>query len=187
MEYLTIFLIAIGLCFDSFAVSVSSGLIRQEITFNQALRIAISLAFFQGMMPLAGWLLGTKLTNHIGQWDHWIAFTLLAALGGKMLYESLFVNEEEKDFDPLNFWVIIGMSIATSIDALIVGFTLAIVSVTIFESVIIIGFVTFLVSMLGILFGKKSGNVLGKKVEILGALILIGIGVKFLIEHLLFH
>ena len=186
MEYFTIFLIAIGLCFDSFAVSVSSGLTHQKIKFHQALRIAFSLAFFQGLMPLVGWMLGYSLKFYMIEWDHWVAFILLGSLGGKMLYESLTNGEEEKTFNPLNFWVIIGMSLATSIDALVVGFTLAMVDVTIYISVIIIGVVTFLVSMLGILFGKKTGNRYGKKVEIIGALILIGIGVKILIEHLFY-
>ena len=117
MEYITIFFIAIGLCFDSFAVSVSSGLTYQEIKFHQALRIAFSLALFQGLMPLVGWLLGTSLKYYMLQWDHWIAFILLSALGGKMLYESLTASEEEKSFNPLNFWVIIGISIATSIES----------------------------------------------------------------------
>jgi len=187
MIFITIILIAIGLCFDSFAVSVSSGIAIQKIKFFDATKIAFSLALFQGGMPILGWLIGEKLKDYLNIYDHWIAFILLSILGLKMIFESLKKEEEQKCFNPLNFWVLIGMSIATSIDALVVGFSIAFIDLPILISGFIIGAVTFIASMLGILFGKKTGNRFGKKMEILGGLILIGLGLKILLEHTIFN
>jgi len=184
MELFTLFALAIGLCFDTFAVSVSSGLMKREITFKQALRIAIVLGAFQGIMPAIGWFLGISIKEYIEQWDHWIAFILLGALGAKMILESI-GSKENKNFDPLNMRVIVGMGIATSIDALIVGVSFGMFEVNLPLAVAVIGGVTFLASMLGILFGKKTGEHFGEKIEMLGGIILIIIGSKILVEHLL--
>lgn len=188
MDYIVILLIAIGLSFDSFAVSVSSGLAMSEISFTNAMKIAISLAFFQALMPLLGWLIGMSIQDYIVAIDHWLAFGLLFLLGLKMIIESIRAtkNGEEKKFNPLNFYVLIGMSIATSIDAFVVGISFAFIHIPILWALFIIGSVTFIISMLGILFGKKTGGRFGKKMEILGGLILIGIGAKILIQHLYF-
>lgn len=183
MEYLVIFFVAIGLCFDTFAVSISSGIAKQEIVFTDALKIAFTLAFFQSAMPLAGWGLGEQVKQFISNIDHWIAFGILGLLGLKMILESL-KKEKQKDFNPLNGLVLISMAIATSIDALAVGISFSFVNIPILISVLIIGFVTFMASMLGILFGKKTGKHLGKRVEMAGGIILIIIGLKILIEHL---
>jgi manganese efflux pump family protein len=184
LEFLTIFLIAIGLCFDSFAVSVSSGLMMKHINFFEAMRIAFSLAFFQALMPLIGWFAGKRISSYLSDYDHWIAFGLLLIIGLKMMWESQ-KPEESKTFNPLNLWFILYVSIATSIDALIVGVSFAFLKIDIFKSILIIGIVTFIISMLGIFFGKKAGAHLGKKMEILGGIILIIIGIKILIEHLI--
>lgn len=182
MQLLTILIIAIGLSFDTFAVSVSSGGILPRITFREGIRIAIVLAFFQALMPLIGWGAGKGIVSYAKDFDHWIAFILLSALGAKMIYES-FGKSKGSQLNPLDLKVRIGMAIATSIDALIVGFSFAFLEYKIIQSTLIIGFVTFLVSMLGLLFGKKVGERLGKRMEIIGGIILIGIGVKILIEH----
>ena len=184
LEFITILLIAIGLCFDSFAVSVSSGLMMKHITFYNAMKIAFSLAFFQGLMPLIGWLAGKSISKYLLDYDHWIAFGLLSIIGIRMIFESL-KPDEEKTFNPLNIWVLITISIATSIDALVVGLSFAFLKTDIYSSLIIIAAVTFFAAMLGILFGKKAGNKLGKQMEILGGIILILIGLKILIEHIL--
>ena len=131
------------------------------------------------------WLILLAIKEYIESIDHWIAFGLLSLLGLKMIIES-FKKEEEKAFNPLNPWIILGMAVATSIDALVVGLSFSIINLLILISALIIGFVTFMASMLGILFGKKAGNRFGKKIEILGGFILIGIGLKILIEHLYF-
>jgi len=183
LEFITIFLIAIGLCFDSFAVSVSSGLMMKHISFFDAMKISFSLAFFQGLMPLLGWLAGKRISEYLSNYDHWIAFGLLVIIGLRMIWESQ-KPDEDKTFNPLNIWFIIYMSIATSIDALIVGLSFAFLNTNIYISIIIIGIVTFIAAMLGILFGKKAGAHFGKKMEILGGIILIIIASKIILEHL---
>jgi putative Mn2+ efflux pump MntP len=183
MGILTILFIAIGLSFDTFAVSVSSGLALPKISFRDAVRIAFVLAFFQAAMPVIGWLAGTGLSKYVKAFDHWIAFCLLAILGGKMIWESFQRSDNESNFNPLDFKVQILMAIATSIDALIVGVSFAFLEFRIVLSTFIIGSVTFIVSMLGMLFGKKVGIQLGKRMEIIGGVILILIGLKILLEH----
>lgn len=142
------------------------------------------MALFQGLMPLLGWLGGSKLSTYISNIDHWIAFLLLSAVGLKMIIDS-FGKEEEKRTNPLQFRMIVVLAIATSIDALIVGISLAFVEVVIIQSVIIIGAITFLAAMIGMLVGKSANGKLGKKVEVFGGIILIGIGLKIVMAHFL--
>lgn len=182
MDLLTLFLLSIGLCFDTFAVSVSSGLLRKEIIFWQAVRIAFFLALFQAIMPVLGWLGGITIKGWIESYDHWIALGILSILGIKMLIES-FKKSEEKNINPLDIKVIISMALATSIDAFAVGISFAIIEVNMLLAFIIIGSVTFIASMLGILFGKKTGSHFGQKMEIIGGIILIAIGIKIVLEH----
>jgi putative Mn2+ efflux pump MntP len=183
MDILTIFLVAIGLTFDSLAVSISTGLIMSHIRFSQALKIAFVFALFQGLMPLIGWFLGIQIKEFIIAYDHWLAFIMLSGIGAKMIYES-FKDHKEK-MDPTKTIVMVGLAIATSIDALVVGVTFAFIEINIILSAIIIGTMTFLVSMSGIFVGKKTSGHYGKKIEFAGGLILIGIGIKILIEHIL--
>lgn len=185
MDIITLILIAIGLSVDSFAVSVSSGLILNQITFKKALRIATSLALFQAAMPLIGWFVGKRISYYAESFDHWIAFGLLFIIGGKMIWESFQKDDLDKKTNPLEFKVLIGMSIATSIDALIVGVSFAFVqNLNLLLTTFVIGLTTGVFSMLGILFGKKTGVRFGKDMEIVGGLILIFIGAKILYEHL---
>lgn len=185
MDLLTIFVLAIGLSMDSFAVAISCGLAEQKVKFGHAVKISLAFACFQGILPLIGWLMGTELKVYVEQFDHWIAFSLLAYLGGKMIYESFGSGSDDKVADIYSFRHIMTLSIATSIDALVVGFSYAMAeSESIFGGVLIIGSVTFFFSMLGIRIGKDVGNRLGSKVELLGGIILFGIGVKILVEHL---
>jgi putative Mn2+ efflux pump MntP len=184
MGIITILLIAFGLSFDTFAVSVSSGLVLRRINFFDAMKIAFVLAFFQGLMPMIGWFIGSGLKIYMMAYDHWIAFILLSVLGIKMIYESFQSEDIRKPVNPMRLAVMISMAIATSIDALIAGLSFAFFEVNIYMTIIIIGAVTFIVSMLGILFGKKAGAHLGQRMEIVGGLILIAIGLKILIEHL---
>ncbi len=185
MDYITLFLIAIGLSFDTFAVSVSTGLILKKIKFQQALKVAFVLAFLQSLMPLMGWFAGKQISQYIGNFDHWIAFVLLSILGIKMIIESYKSEENDKNFNPLKFIVLLGIGIATSIDALVVGISFAFLQTNIWNAILIIGVVTFLVAMLGMLFGKKIGSKFGKRIEIMGGLILISIGLKILLDHIL--
>jgi manganese efflux pump family protein len=183
MGILTILLIAFGLSFDTFAVSVSSGLILRKISFFNAMKIAFVLAFFQGLMPLIGWFIGSGVKKYMMAYDHWIAFILLASLGIKMIYESFRSEEDRQPPNPMRLAVMVSMAIATSIDALIVGLSFAFFEIRIIITVFLIGAVTFIVSMLGILFGKKAGAHLGPRMEIAGGLILIAIGLQIFIEH----
>lgn len=184
MEFFTIFLIAVGLSMDSFAVSITSGLVMSKIDFRNAMKIAFSLAFFQALMPTLGWLIGRKIEVYIESFDHWIAFGLLFLIGMKMILESRKANENDRSFNPLNPKVLLLMSLATSIDALVVGISFAFIEYRWFLSGLIIGATTFIISMLGILFGKKMGSRFGNKMEIVGGLILIFIGVRILFQHL---
>ncbi len=183
MELLTVFLLAVGLSFDSFAVSVCSGLNLPKIRFFQAAKIALFLAFFQASMPLIGWLLGNSIKSLIEPVDHWIAFGLLLLIGGKMIIESLAGSEEREIKNPLHLRVILLLSLATSIDALAVGFSFATLLDKILIAVLIIGSVTFIASMLGILLGKKTGPRINRYAEIFGGFILIFIGSKIVFEH----
>jgi manganese efflux pump family protein len=184
MVYLEIFLIACGLSFDTFAVSVSTGLTISQIRFWQGVKIAFILAFFQTLMPLIGWMGGIRIEKHFSEYDHWIAFGLLAALGVKMMMNA-FKVEEEKKFNPLLTPVVIWMAIATSIDALVVGISLGLLKTNIYISLAVIGSVTFLAAMFGMLLGKNAGGRHGRKIELLGGAILILIGLKILLHHLL--
>lgn len=185
MDLLTVFILAIGLSMDSFAVAISCGLAEQKVTFGHAVKISIAFAFFQGIFPLIGWLMGTELKVFVESVDHYIAFTLLTYLGAKMIYESLKKNRDEKVSNIYSYRHILTLSVATSIDALVVGFSYAMAETDkIFGGILIIGTVTFFFSMLGIRIGKDVGDRFGSKVEFLGGIILFGIGLKILIEHL---
>lgn len=183
MQYLELFILAVGLSFDTFAVSVSSGLTVSSIQFRQGVKIAIVLAFFQALMPLIGWLGGIQAGRFIGEYDHWLAFALLSVLGVNMIRET-FKGEDDKKFNPLLMTVLIGMAIATSIDALVVGVSLALFDTNIYAALFIIGTITFFAAMLGMLLGKNANCRMGKKVEVIGGFILIGIGLKILLSHL---
>ena len=180
MSYYTLLLIAISLSFDTFAVSVSTGLCRKDIQFLPAVRIAIVLAVFQGGMPLLGWIGGSHMARWIGEYDHWVSVILLSAIGIKMILEA-FKAPEDKKFDPHRWIILVGIAIATSIDALVVGVSLAFLGVDSWVAATIIGVVTFFAAMTGMLLGKKANNHFGKKIEVAGGIILIGIGIKMML------
>ncbi len=186
-ELITFSLIAVGLSFDSFAVSVSCGLIKQGMRFRQAVLIAFSLAFFQGAFPFLGWLAARTVQELIAFLDHWIAFVLLVLVGVKMLVEGIKPDGSLHKYNPLKWKVLLGLSVATSIDALVVGLSFGFLDTQIWYPVIIIFLVTFIVSMLGMLFGKNITAKRSHRSLIPGGIILILIGLKILIEHLWFH
>lgn len=184
MDYLTLLLIAFGLSMDAFAVSVSNGITIRRQRANRAFRIGIFFGSFQALMPLIGWSAGLGLRDLISDVDHWIAFGLLSLIGCKMIYEATKANGKDKEALPLSLWVLLMLSIATSIDALAVGISFAILNISIVTPILVIGTVTFVLSFLGVLIGNKAGHFFEKRIEVLGGLILIGIGIKILIEHL---
>lgn len=183
-QIITFLFIGIGLSFDSFAVSVSCGLIRKQIKFLEACIIASVLAIFQALFPVVGWLIGSTINDLIVSFDHWIAFWLLLVVGGKMIIEGLKPDSKLHDLNPFKPLVLIGLAVATSIDALVVGLSFGFLDIPILFPIIIIGAVTFIASMLGMLFGKNISAKRSHQSIILGGVILIGIGTKILIEHL---
>ena len=185
-QLITFLLIGIGLSFDSFAVSVSCGLMKREISFKQAAFVASFLALFQAAFPVIGWLIGSTLKDLIASVDHWIAFGLLAFIGVKMIIEGTKKDGVLTDFNPFKLSVLIGLSVATSIDALVVGLSFGFLDMPILFPAIIIGVVTFIASMLGMLFGKNIPAKRSRQSLILGGVILISIGIKILVEHLWF-
>ena len=184
VQFGTFLLIAIGLSFDTFAASVSFGVIRKEIKFLAAARVAFFLAFFQALFPLIGWFIGSSLKNLIADFDHLVAFGLLAFIGIRMIAEGIRKREEPLTFDPFQLKLLIGISIATSIDALVVGLSFGLVNTFIVFPVFVIGAVTFLAAMLGMLFGKKIPGEKSHRSIIIGGVILFLIGLKILVEHL---
>ena len=180
----TLLLIAGGLAMDAFAVSVASGIVIRNLRLHHALRIATAFGLFQAIMPLIGWLAGLALRGFLAGLDHWLAFILLTAIGGKMIYEATRIESIEEKTDPLNPIALLVLSLATSIDALAVGVTFAMLNIAILTPILVIGSVTFAVCLVGVYVGNMVGHFFEKKIEIAGGLVLIGIGVKILIDHL---
>ena len=185
MDLFTILAIALGLSFDTFAVSLSYGVIRSRILFREAAWVAIVLAVFQGGLTIAGYFLGSIISNALKATDHWIALGLLTFLGIKMIVEGLKKSNKEGTKDFNNIIVLLTIALGTSIDAFAIGISFALLDVKIWEAGILIGIVTFLASMTAIRIGKSAGERLGNKVEIIGGLLLIAIGLKIFLEHIL--
>jgi putative Mn2+ efflux pump MntP len=184
MHIISICLIALGLAMDAFAVSISCGMHFGRVRFTNALIIALFFGSFQAFMPVIGWYCGIYIEQYVSAVDHWIAFGLLCLVGGRMIYEAFRKSDKRRTFDPRKISVLFLLAIVTSIDAFAVGLSLALLQMSIFIPVIIIGSVTLMLSLGGVYLGNRIGAVLGKKVEVLGGLILIGIGIKTLIDHL---
>ena len=183
-----ILLIAMGLSLDAFAVAVAASVSIGQVNHRQIFRFSFHFGLFQAMMPVIGWLAGMGAARHLERWDHWIAFTLLAFVGGKAILGALRKEDDAKDpssaNDPTRGLSLVMFSVATSIDALAVGLSLAALKVTIWTPAALIGIVTATLTVVGMLLGSRIGMHFGKRIEILGGLILIGIGAKILIGHL---
>ena len=183
MGWLELTLLAVGLSMDAFAVSICKGLAMDRVTLGRAALVGLWFGGFQGLMPLAGWFLGSRFAAYITAVDHWIAFGLLVFLGINMVREARQGEEEAAD-GSLGVKIMLAMAVATSIDALAVGVSLAALNVNIAAAAGFIGGVTFVCCLVGHFLGRHFGSLLGKRAEILGGLILIGIGLKILVEHL---
>ena len=189
MGIIELLLTGVGLAMDAFAVAVCKGLSMKKINYGHAFMIALFFGVFQAMMPFLGWALGTQFKDYIVSVDHWIAFVLLAIIGGKMLKEAFESGKEDEgkaaeDGGKLNYKELFLLAIATSIDALAVGVTFAFLNVNIYLAIAIIGVVTFLLSFVGVVIGNIFGSKFEKGAQIAGGVILIGIGLKILLEHL---
>jgi putative Mn2+ efflux pump MntP len=185
MDFITILAVALGLSFDSFAVSLSYGIIRNKILFMQAARIAIVLAAFQAGLLVLGYFLGSILSEALKAADHWVALILLSFLGIKMIVDGMKRGKEDVVKDYTNILSLLTVAVGTSIDAFAVGISFALLQIRIWYSAVIIGVVTFLASMVAIRIGKSAGDRLGNRVEVVGGLILIAIGIKIFLEHVL--
>jgi putative Mn2+ efflux pump MntP len=183
MDLITIFILAIGLSVDAFSVAIGIGAANTKRSWSPMLRLAAAFGLFQFAMPIAGWLAGQTVVDIISDYDHWIAFALLTYVGGKMVWEGFENENDEEKADQTRGLPLLLLSIATSIDALAVGFSFSILKVPILFPATIIGIVCFLMTAIGMMFGKVLARIFGKKVEIFGGIVLIGIGIKILIDH----
>lgn len=183
MSFIEIILIAIGLAMDCFAVSIAIGCTTCKVRVSKILQIAFFFGLFQALMPVIGYYLGYSFKDYISSIDHWIAFGILGFIGGKMVFEAIW-GKEKKSLDTDKILVVITLSIATSIDAFIVGMSFAFLKVNIILAVFLIGIITFIITIIGSYFGKRLNLHLGKWAEIFGGLVLVGIGTKVLFEHL---
>lgn len=187
MSVIELIILAIALAMDAFAVSICKGLCMRTVNYRHSVIICLVFGFFQALMPTIGWLLGTRFSMYITEFDHWIAFLLLSFIGGKMIYEC-FTDKEEascKVENILDMKEIIILAIATSIDALAAGITLALFpEINILLSVSMIGIITFFICFAGVIIGNKFGIKYKSKAEIAGGVVLILLGIKILLEHL---
>lgn len=183
MGLIELFLIAVGLSMDAFAVSVCKGLAMPKCTFKKAAIVGLWFGGFQALMPAIGYVLGAQFQETIASIDHWIAFVLLALIGGNMIHEALDNDEEEADAS-LDVKTMFLLAVATSIDALALGITFAFLKVNIIPAVCFIGIVTFIISFAGVKIGNVFGARYKNKAEIVGGVILILLGLKILLEHL---
>ena len=187
MDIYSIILVSVGLAMDAFSVSVTEGIVLKKPRLIDIMKIALFFGGFQFIMPCIGYLLGSAFAEYITAFDHIIAFVLLGFIGGKMIYEAVTEKDEDSEIkNPLSLKTLGILAIATSIDALAVGVTFATINVPVLFASLIIGIVTYIISAIGVCIGAKCGNLLGNKAEILGGIVLIGIGTKILIEHLFF-
>lgn len=185
MDYITIFAVAVGLSFDTFAVSLSYGVVRFNILFRQALRVALILAAVQGGLTIIGYFVGAIVSNPLKVADHWVALGLLSFLGIRMIIEGTKEEHKREVKDYSRLLVILTIALGTSVDAFAVGVSFGLLDIKIWIAGFIIAFVTFLASMTAIRLGKSAGENLGQRVELIGGIILIGIGIKIFLEHIL--
>jgi len=184
MDAITLTGLALALAMDAFAVALGTGAVLSRLTGRHIFRLGFHFGLFQALMPVIGWLAGRSIMQWVAAWDHWIAFSLLALIGGRMIYEAFSNEEKADDRDPTKGLSLIVLSIATSIDALAIGFSLSVIGVSIWMPALVIGMVAGVLTVTGMLLGGRIGYRWGTRVEIFGGLVLIAIGFKILIEHL---
>jgi manganese efflux pump family protein len=184
MSLVTIILLAVALGVDAFSVAIGIGAAYARKSWSPVLRLSLAFGLFQFAMPVAGWLAGSTVVAIIAGFDHWIAFALLAFVGGKMIWEGFGKENDEAKADQTKGLPLLILSIATSIDALAVGFSFSLLKTPILFPAVIIGIICFFMTAIGMFFGRVLAKMFGKKVEIFGGLVLIAIGVKILMEHI---
>ena len=185
-DFLYIFLIAVGLSAECFAVSLSSGISNKNHSWSQVFRVSLSFGLFQTLMPVLGWLAGRTVVEIIADYDHWVAFVLLAVVSGRMFWEAFHSeHSKEKEVDVTRGFLLLTLSIATSIDALAVGLSFAFLKINIAVASPTIGIVAFVVTTIGFILGKKASKLIGKRAKVIGAIILLAIAFRILLSHIL--
>jgi putative Mn2+ efflux pump MntP len=184
MGFLEILFIALSMAMDAFAVCLGVGANRQSEGPRPTFRLSFHFGLFQFLLPVIGWFAGLTVAAYIKSYDHWVAFALLAFVGGRMIHSGFSYNEETTKNDPSRGWTMVLLSVAVSIDALAIGLSLALVNVDIWYPAVVIGIVTGLVSLLGLRIGNGLGRKFGKRMEVLGGIVLILIGLRILASHL---
>lgn len=186
MSPITLLLVALGLAMDAFAAAIAASIVLRTVSGRQVFRLAFHLGLFQALMPIAGWTAGQTIGTVIATWDHWVAFALLTIVGVKAIHDALSRGpwQTPRD-DPTRGLTLVVLSVATSLDALAIGASLAFLGVDIWIPSVVIGVVACALTALGMLLGSRLGTRFGQRVEIAGGLILIGIGVKIVVEHTL--
>jgi putative Mn2+ efflux pump MntP len=184
MPFWAILVLAVGLSMDAVAVSLAAGASNRARGARAMFRLSFHFGLFQFLMPVVGWGLGASLAPYIASVDHWVAFGLLALVGGRMIWAAVTGVEEKLGRDPSRGTTLVLLSIATSIDALAIGLTLAMIGGGIWFAAVVIGFVTATLSLLALVLGTRVGRAVGTRMEIIGGLALIAIGVKILADHL---
>ena len=186
VDFLSILLIAVGLSADCFAVALSASIARGSSSFLHVFRVSLFFGGFQALMPVLGWLAGRTIVGYISGYDHWLAFVLLAFVGSRMVWESFHGRDERtKNTDITKGLTLLVLSVATSIDALAVGLTFAFLKTNIAIASLTIGVVAFIITTVAFLIGGKVSGLVGKRAEIIGGIVLIGIGIRILLEHIL--
>ncbi len=184
MSFWSLVLIAIALSMDALAIAVASGMAIRNLQLHHALKIAFAFGLFQAVMPVVGGLAGLGLQAYVTRYDHWVCFAILTVLGVKMVYESFQLKEIEEEKDPLNSSVLLILAVATSIDALAVGITMGLSHMRILGPACLIGLITFVISLAGVYVGRHSRHLNERVMECLAGVVLIGIGVKLVLQHL---
>ena len=186
MDFLSVLLIALGLSADCFAVALSGSIAMRTVSRLQILRTSLAFGLFQALMPVLGWLAGRTVVELIADYDHWVAFILLTLIGSRMIWESFRSRDRRTErTDITKGLLLLTLSLATSIDALAVGLTFAYLEVNIVMAVSTIGLVAFMATAIGFLLGREAGNLIGRRAEAIGGVVLIGIGFRILLTHIL--
>ena len=184
MTFGAIVLLALGLAMDATAAAAARGAAVSRLRLGEVALIALAFGGFQAGMPLLGWLVGARIGDLVAAWDHWIAFGLLLVIGGKMIYESFGATDAPEEDKRISFVMLVGLAVATSIDALAVGVTFPMMHAPVALTATTIGVVTAVLSAVGMAIGRRFGAALGKRFDLVGGLVLVGLGIKMLIDGL---
>lgn len=185
MELYALLGIAIALAMDAFAVALSAGVVLPVLTARHLFRLSFHFGLFQGLMPIIGWLIGARIYDLVADFDHWVAFVLLMFIGIRMVREAFDDDDDGPRRDPTRGMTLITLSVATSIDALVVGLTLGILKVDVWYPALVIGLVAALFTVVGMMLGRRVGALWGQRMEVFGGVLLCCLGAKILVEHLI--